>query len=143
MKHSLALMTIPLLSSLAGLQAAEIPPPAQPVPATIAITDGAFKPNWESLRQYQCPDWFRDAKLGFWGILDPQSQAEAGDWYARDMYIEGDRQYLFHREHFGHPSLFGYKDLAALWKADRFEPDRLMELYKKAGKVFRGAGHVS
>ena len=113
-----------------------LPPPAQPVPAKIDIAGGSFKPNWESLQQYKCPEWFRDAKLGFWGILDPQSQAEADGWYARTMYIEGERPYLFHREHFGHPSQFGFKDLAVRWKADRFEPDRLVELYKRAGAKY-------
>lgn len=29
----------------------------------LQITDGPFDPSWESLRQFQCPDWFRDAKL--------------------------------------------------------------------------------
>ena len=27
------------------------------------ITKGPFEPTWDSLRQYVCPDWFRDAKL--------------------------------------------------------------------------------
>ena len=109
------------------------PPAAQPVPSKIEIAEGAFKPNWESLQQYKCPEWFRDAKLGFWGILSPQAVAAADGWYARTMYIEGGEPYQFHLKHFGHPSQFGYKDLIPLWKADRFDPDRLMELYKKAG----------
>ena len=109
------------------------PPAAQPVPSKIEIAEGAFKSNWESLQQYKCPEWFRDAKLGFWGILSPQAVAAADGWYARTMYIEGGEPYQFHLKHFGHPSQFGYKDLVPLWKADRFDPDRLMELYKKAG----------
>jgi len=110
-----------------------LPPDAQTVPSKVEITDGAFKPSWESLKQYKCPEWFRDAKLGFWGILSPQSVAAADGWYARTMYIEGGKPYQFHLKHFGHPSQFGYKNLIPLWKADRFDPDRLMELYKKAG----------
>jgi hypothetical protein len=106
-----------------------MPPPAQPVPAKIEFADGTFQPTWDSLRRYQCPEWFRDAKLGFWGILSPQSLPEAGDWYARNMYIEGHRDNRFHNEHFGHPSQFGYKDLAVRWKAERFDPDRLMAVY--------------
>ncbi len=113
-----------------------MPPPAQPVPAKIEFAAGTFQPTWESLQRYQCPEWFRDAKLGFWGILGPQSQAGDDSWYARRMYIEGGAPYRFHLEHFGHPSQFGYKDLAAQWKADRFDPDRLMELFKKAGAKY-------
>ena len=55
------------------------------------------------------------------------------------MYIEGEPQYLYHLRHYGHPSVFGYKDLADSWKAERFDPDALMELYVKAGaKYFVG-----
>ena len=30
------------------------------------VTPGKFKPAWDSLRQYHCPDWFRNAKFGIW-----------------------------------------------------------------------------
>ncbi len=30
------------------------------------IAEGIFKPNWDSLKQYKAPDWFRDAKFGIW-----------------------------------------------------------------------------
>jgi len=25
-----------------------------------------FEATWESLTQFRCPDWFRDAKFGIW-----------------------------------------------------------------------------
>ncbi len=56
-----------------------------------------------------------------------------GDWYARGMYEEGSRHYKYHLAHYGHPSEFGYKDIIPLWKAEKWDPDRLMALYKKAG----------
>jgi alpha-L-fucosidase len=56
-----------------------------------------------------------------------------GDWYARNMYIEGTPQYEYHLRHYGHPSKFGYKDICALWKAENFDPEGLMEKYYKAG----------
>ncbi|MDR0450899.1 MAG: alpha-L-fucosidase [Treponema sp.] len=92
-----------------------------------------FEANFESLRAYRCPEWFRDAKLGFWSHWGPQSVPMFGDWYARSMYLEGSEQYLYHLRHYGHPSRFGYKDLVRLWKAEKFEPDALMDLYHKAG----------
>ncbi|MDR3192672.1 MAG: alpha-L-fucosidase [Treponema sp.] len=92
-----------------------------------------FEANFESLRAYRCPDWFRDAKLGFWSHWGPQSVPMYGDWYARHMYLEGSPQYLYHLRHYGHPSRFGYKDLVRLWKAEKFEPEALMDLYRKAG----------
>ena len=56
-----------------------------------------------------------------------------GDWYARGMYEPGNKHYKYHLEHYGHPSEFGYKDIIPLWKAEKWDPDRLMALYKKAG----------
>jgi alpha-L-fucosidase len=98
-----------------------------------------FEPSFESLRQYQCPDWFRDAKFGIWSHWGPQSVPMFGDWYARNMYIQGSPQYLYHIRHYGHPSKFGYKDICKLWKAEKFDPEGLMALYVKAGaKYFVG-----
>src|SRR5207248_733511 len=74
-------------------------------------TKPVFEGNWESLKQYRCPDWFRDAKFGIWAHWGPQGAPKQGDWYARNMYIQGTRQYNYHVEHFGHPSKFGYKDV--------------------------------
>ena len=49
--------------------------------------DGPFKPTWDSLLQYEAPDWYQDAKFGIWAHWSPQCVAEAGDWYARNMYV--------------------------------------------------------
>jgi len=92
-----------------------------------------FEPSFKSLTAYECPDWFRDAKFGIWSHWGPQSVPMFGDWYARNMYIQDSEQYLYHLRHYGHPSKFGYKDLCALWKAENFDPDDLMERYYKAG----------
>lgn len=94
---------------------------------------GPFLPTRESLAAYRIPQWFRDAKFGIWAHWGPQSAAEAGDWYARNMYIPGEWQYKHHLENYGHPSKFGFKDIVPTWKADRFDPDYLVGLYKRAG----------
>src|SRR6185312_16941414 len=57
------------------------------------ILSGPFAGNGESLRAYHCPDWFRDAKLGMWAHWGPQSAPEDGDWYARNLYLQGTKQY--------------------------------------------------
>jgi len=92
-----------------------------------------FEPTFESLRKYSAPEWFRDAKFGIWSHWGPQSVPMFGDWYARNMYIEGSSQYEYHLRRYGHPSRFGYKDICALWKAENFDPESLMEKYHKAG----------
>ena len=61
-----------------------------------AIPNGPFLPYWESLKSYRCPEWFRDAKFGIWAHWSPQCVPEQGDWYARNMYIQGSAQYEYH-----------------------------------------------
>lgn len=97
---------------------------------------GPFQPSWDSLAQYQVPDWFRDAKFGIWAHWGPQCQPERGDWYARGMYQEGTDQYKYHCEKYGHPSKFGFKDVINEWKAEKWDPDALLALYKKAGAKY-------
>lgn len=100
------------------------------------IAPGPFEPNWESLKQYEVPQWFQDAKFGIWAHWSPQCVPEEGDWYARGMYQEGSDQYNYHVKTYGHPSAFGYKDIINLWTAARWDPDRLMRLYKRAGAQY-------
>ncbi|MEO0793604.1 MAG: alpha-L-fucosidase [Verrucomicrobiota bacterium] len=92
-----------------------------------------FEPTWNSLQQYQCPEWFRDAKFGIWAHWGPQAVPMVGDWYARQMYMEGHPNYEHHLKHYGHPSEFGYKDILPLWKAEKFDPESLIQLYIKTG----------
>jgi alpha-L-fucosidase len=102
----------------------------------LPVADGPYKPTDESLAQYKYPDWFRDAKLGFWAHWGPQAVPRQGDWYAKRMYQENDPAYKFHVAKYGHPSEFGYKDIIPLWKAEKWDPDKLMELYKKTGAKY-------
>jgi alpha-L-fucosidase len=104
--------------------------------------EGPYLPNWDSLLQYDVPEWYRDAKFGIWAHWSPQCVPEAGDWYARGMYSQGtdavdnpdeDKQYQFQLDHYGHPSRFGYKDLCAQWTLLNWQPEELMQRYKKAG----------
>src|ERR1017187_2607617 len=74
--------------------------------AEAGVGDGPCQPRWESLKQYRCPDWFRDAKLGIWAVWGPEAVPMQGDWYARQMYEEGSPQYKYHVAQYGHPSKF-------------------------------------
>ncbi|HEY8780353.1 MAG TPA: alpha-L-fucosidase [Mucilaginibacter sp.] len=100
------------------------------------IAEGPFSPEWNSLAKYMVPDWFRDAKFGIWAHWGPQCQPERGDWYARGMYQEGSDQYKYHVEKYGHPSKSGFKDVINEWKAENWEPEQLLDLYKRAGAEY-------
>lgn len=99
--------------------------------------EGPYQPTWDSLLQYEAPEWYRDAKFGVWAHWSPQCVPEAGDWYARNMYMEGSDEYKFQLKHYGPPSTFGYKDLCPQWTLLNWEPEELIQRYKNAGaKIF-------
>src|SRR5688572_27691306 len=113
------LLGAPLLAALAADAVGQQQPgsPQQgdrtPAPATArrpAIASGPFQSTADSLKNYQAPDWFRDAKFGIWAHWGPQAVPRSGDWYARWMYVPGHWHYDHHLKHFGHPSKAGYKD---------------------------------
>ncbi|MBV9851245.1 MAG: alpha-L-fucosidase [Armatimonadetes bacterium] len=116
----------------AGLALPGWQPPAE------AATDagGHFRPDWDSLAQYQCPEWFRDAKFGIWAHWTAQCVPEQGDWYARQMYQQGNPDYEYQVEHYGHPSKVGFKDIDHIWHAEHWDPERLIQLYKAAGAKY-------
>jgi alpha-L-fucosidase len=100
------------------------------------IVPGKFTGTVDSLTNYVCPDWFRDAKFGIWAHWGPQSVPMEGDWYARKMYQQGSDDYNDHLARWGHPSTNGWKDIIPLWHAENWDPARLMKLYKKAGAKY-------
>lgn len=106
------------------------------LPGIVNNMEGPFQPTWESLAAYHVPDWFRDAKFGIWAHWGPQCQPERGDWYARGMYQEDSDQYLYHCKKYGHPSVFGFKDVINEWKAEHWDPEDLVSLYKKTGAQY-------
>src|SRR5258708_19462597 len=96
--------------------------------STLPITAGPFKASRASLDAYSVPDWFRDAKFGIWSHWGPQSGVEDGDWFARNMYIQGTPQYDYHLKTSGHPSNLASQDLIPSFKRAKFNPHHLMAL---------------
>ncbi|MFG0291338.1 MAG: alpha-L-fucosidase [Rhodopirellula sp. JB044] len=100
-----------------------------------------FRPTWESLEQYECPEWFRDAKFGIyahWGIYSASMGTRNTDWYGRNMYVKGHPNRLFHEETYGPVSEHGYKDLIPRFTAEKFDADQWADLYVESGAKFAG-----
>ena len=95
------------------------------------IHSGKYKPTMESLSDYECPEWFEDAKLGLWAHWGVQCAPEDGDWYALIMYEQGSQPYRYQLATMGHPSKVGFKDWIPRWKAENWNPDSLVALYKR------------
>ena len=106
-------------------------PMDSPIPGLAG--EGPYKGTWDSLQQYDAPEWYRDAKFGIWAHWTPQCVPEDGDWYARNMYMQDSNQYKDQLKQYGHPSRFGYKELCPQWTLLNWNPDELIERYKKAG----------
>ena len=124
------------MSLLLAVNSQSADEPKTPQKLNLPIASGPFEPTLDSLKNYQNPQWFQDAKFGIWAHWGPQAVPMDGDWYARGMYEPGNKHYTYHLDHFGHPSVFGYKDIIPQWKAEKWDPDRLMQLYKKAGAKY-------
>lgn len=106
------------------------------------MQEGIYSPTWQSLAQYETPEWFRNAKFGIWAHWGPQCEPEAGDWYARFMYYQGSGQYNYHVSKYGNPAVFGFKDVINAWKADQWDPDSLVRFYKRVGaRYFMALGN--
>ena len=93
-----------------------------------------FQPTWESLKNYQTPAWFRDAKFGIfihWGVY--AVPAYFSEWYPREMYHKDSPAYQHHLATYGPPDKFGYKDFIPLFTADRFNADQWLDVFKRAG----------
>jgi alpha-L-fucosidase len=97
---------------------------------------GKFEPTWESLKQYStAPEWYQDAKFGIWAHWGPQCQPEQGDWFARFMYYSGWQRDWF-TSNYGAASDLGFKEVMNSWKAQNWDPESIVEVYKKAGAKY-------
>ena len=105
---------------------------------------GEFRPSWESLSKAALPEWFDRKRLGIfihWGVYSVP--AYANEWYPRTMYIQGTDEFAHHVKTYGPQKNFGYKDFIPLFKAEKFDPDEWIRLFREAGAgyVFPVAEH--
>ena len=105
----------------------------------IVDNNSKYKPNWESLKQYETPDWFRDAKFGIYCHWGPYSvPAHKTEWYSHHMYRAGHPIRQYHESTYGLLSDYGYKDFIPQFTADKFDADEWADLFEKAGAKFGG-----
>lgn len=108
------------------------------------IAQGPYRPEWDSLMKAPAPDWFRERRLGIfihWGVYSVP--ANSNEWYSRNMYIKGTSAYEHHIKTYGPQKEFGYKDFIPMFRAEKFDPDEWMTLFRQAGAgyVFPVAEH--
>lgn len=101
------------------------------------VAQEKYQATWESLKKYQTPEWFKDAKFGIfihWGVYSVP--AFGSEWYPRQMYQKDSKEYKHHVETYGPQNIFGYKDFIPLFKAEKFNPAQWVALFKKAGAKY-------
>lgn len=142
-KVIISVFSLIIVCVLASCTSKETPQIKEPKPG---IT---YEENWESLQQYKIPQWMEDAKFGIFIHWGPNSVAELHtDWYPQWMYLDaghfdhitGEKlssdphpASVYHKEKFGDPKDFGYKDLIPMWTMENFEAKEWVNLFKKAG----------
>src|SRR4051794_7835166 len=76
-----------------------------------------YQATWESLKKYQVPDWFRDAKFGIFIHYGVYSVPAFGsEWYPREMYQKDSKEFKHHVATYGPQDKFGYKDFIPMFK---------------------------
>ena len=101
------------------------------------------------------PDWYRDAKLGFfihWGLYsvpawaiqhgpgvhipteDAYAYHQYAEWYGNTVRIAGSPTWVRHQEVYGTGT--SYEDLADLWRAEAFDADALVSELVGAGAKY-------
>lgn len=93
-----------------------------------------YTPDWESLKQYTIPEWFRNAKLGIFVHWGPYAVPAAfTEWYPKHMYNEECDEFAHHRKTWGDHKEFGYKDFIPLFTGEKWDPEQWVSLFKRTG----------
>lgn len=139
----------------AGLAAA-VSPDALAGPAAASSRREPYEPTWPSVdRHLAAPEWFQDAKFGVYWHWGAFTTPEFGsEWYGRNMYISGGREYDHHKATYGDPAVWGYDrfinggtDVAGnhvqfapklASRGGQFDPREWARIIKASGAKFAG-----
>ncbi len=111
---------------------------------------GKWKPTAQSIDQHKCPEWFQDAKFGIfvdwglWSIASWTPKKDKGamypDWYEHRMYSNYDPKSWFYGYKNYHIMNWGKDferdDFIPLFKAKKFDADKLVEIFKDSGAKY-------
>ena len=101
------------------------------------IKEGPYQDSWESLCKYNPPKWYNDAKFGIfihWGVYSVP--AFGNEWYPRNMYKTGTKEYEHHIKTYGPHKDFGYKDFIPDFNGKKFNAEEWAGLFKEAGAKY-------
>jgi alpha-L-fucosidase len=114
-----------------------------PSPAAGGAQPPDYTPDPDSLRRHEVPEWFEDAKLGYfihWGPYSVPAYAplsgghQYAEWYWNELVRPGTPTYERHRALYGED--FAYDDFIGRWRAERFDPHAWLRLFKQGGAKY-------
>ena len=92
-----------------------------------------YQPNWDSIDSRPLPQWFDEAKVGIflhWGVFSvPSFKTEWFWWYWKGIYDQETVEFMENN----YPPDFTYADFASQFKAEFFNPDQWVDIFKAAG----------
>ena len=95
-----------------------------------------YEPNWNSIDSRPLPQWFDEAKVGIflhWGVFSVPSFGSEWFWY--DWQRHHDEAIVdFMKKNY--PPGFTYADFAPQFKAEFFNPDQWVDIFKAAGAKY-------
>jgi alpha-L-fucosidase len=107
--------------------------------AGTVVEQVTYQPEWESLQKHPVPQWFRNAKFGIYFHLGPYSvPAFQSEWYSCLMYKPDQKAFKHHRETYGDQSEFGYKNFIPMLTLEKFNAEKLADLFQSSGARFVG-----
>lgn len=129
----------------------------------IAKAPHSYTEDWPSLAQIdEAPEWFQDAKFGIYAHWGPSTTGNQGisriaGWYGMHMYMDpfydwktgevlrkpnGEPRVHIgashHKERWGDPKTFGFKDVIKEFNPARFDAAEWAELFEASGARFAG-----
>ena len=124
--------TAALILSLIGLGGAQ--------DVVVAGETPDYEPTADSLDTHPVPDWFDDAKFGIfihWGAYSVPAWGPRGsyaEWYDAYLNQRNSATYNYHRDTYG--TDYDYDRFMDDWKAEKFNPDAWVDLFKDAGAKY-------
>ncbi len=101
------------------------------------IANGPYHDDWDALAGRQMPEWMYRGKFGIfihWGLY--AVPAFGSEWYPRQMYMQGTREFEHHVKTWGPHKEFGYKDFIPLFTAPKFDAETWADLFEKSGAKY-------
>jgi len=101
-----------------------------------------YEPNWKSIDSRPLPEWFDEAKVGIflhWGVFSVPSFGSEwfwSRWQANDRKHGSPNKTYANFMKKNYPPSFTYGDFAPQFKAEFFNPDQWVDIFKAAGAKY-------